>query len=102
MLDGVQAGERSWDAGRPVDLAATLGPLFRGTGDPAHRRDPDGRFWWAALTPDGPGALSLAAASPSVVQAQAWGPGTTWLLDRVPTLLGADDDWSGLDVSAVP
>jgi hypothetical protein len=85
-----------------VDLAATLGPLFRGTGDPAHRRDADGRFWWAALTPDGAGTLTLAAAAPGVVHAQAWGPGAGWLLERVPTLLGEGDDWSGLDVSAVP
>lgn len=94
------AAERTWDAGRPVDLAATLGPLHRGAGDPAHRRDAQGRFWWAALTPAGEGTLALTAAS-GVVRAQAWGPGAGWLLDRVPTLLGADDDWSGLDVSDV-
>jgi endonuclease III len=92
--------QRIWDAGRPVDLAATLGPLRRGTGDPAHRFDPSGRFWWACLTPDGPGTLAVAAAGP-VVTGQAWGAGASWLLDRLPTLLGAGDDWGGLDVSSV-
>ena len=93
--------ERIWDAGRPVDLRDTLGPLRRGTGDPAHRIGADGRFWWACTTPDGAGTIALRAAG-SVVTAQAWGGGAGWLLDRVPTLLGADDDWSTLDVSSVP
>lgn len=93
--------EREWDAGRPVDVRATLGPLRRGTGDPAHRLDAAGRFWWACDTPSGPGTLALHAAGP-LVSAQAWGAGAAWLLDRVPVLLGDGDDWSGLDVSAVP
>jgi 3-methyladenine DNA glycosylase/8-oxoguanine DNA glycosylase len=92
--------ERSWDAGRPIDLRATLGPLARGTHDPAHRFDPACRFWMAAATPDGPGTLCVQA-SGQVARAQAWGTGAGWLLDRLPTLLGAEDDWSGLDVSAV-
>jgi 3-methyladenine DNA glycosylase/8-oxoguanine DNA glycosylase len=97
----VQAAERTWDAGRPVDLAATLGPLFRGSADPAHRRDAAGRFWWAALTPAGPGTLALTA-DRGVVQARAWGAGADWLLDRIPALLGDGDDWSDLDLSGVP
>jgi 3-methyladenine DNA glycosylase/8-oxoguanine DNA glycosylase len=93
--------ERIWDARRPVDLLATLGPLRRGTGDPAHRVDDAGRFWWACRTPDGPGTLALHAAGP-IVTGRAWGAGATWLLDRLPALLGARDDWAGLDVSRVP
>jgi endonuclease III len=92
---------RVWQAGRPVDLGATLGPLRRGTGDPAHRFDPSGRFWWAARTPAGAGTIAIAAAGPEVT-AEAWGPGGDWLLDRVPALLGDGDDWSGLDVADVP
>ncbi len=89
-----------WDADRPVDLRATLMPLVRGTGDPAHRFV-DGRFWWAASTPAGDGTLSLGARG-TVVSASAWGDGAEWLLDRVPTLLGVDDDWTGVDVAAHP
>jgi 3-methyladenine DNA glycosylase/8-oxoguanine DNA glycosylase len=95
------SAERLWDAGRPVDLRSTLGPLRRGTGDPAHRIGADGRFWWACLTPDGAGTIALQTAG-SRVTAQAWGAGAGWLLDRVPTLLGVADDWAGLDVSAMP
>jgi len=89
--------ERVWDAGRPVDLHATLSGLRRGTGDPSHRLDASG-FWWACATPDGDGTLSVRARGP-VVSAAAWGPGAAWLLDRVPALLGAEDDWSALEVS---
>jgi 3-methyladenine DNA glycosylase/8-oxoguanine DNA glycosylase len=93
--------QRVWQAGRPVDVAATLAPLRRGAGDPAHRVDGAGRFWWACATPDGAGTIAVAAAG-SRVSAQVWGPGGGWLLDRLPHLLGATDDWSGLDVSSVP
>lgn len=90
--------ERIWDAKRPVDLHATLIGLRRGTGDPAHRVDPTGGFWKACATPAGYGTLSLRARG-SVVTATAWGAGAGWLLDRVPALLGASDDWSALDVA---
>ena len=89
-----------WDAGRPVDLRATLMPLVRGTGDPAHRFV-DGRFWWAVATPDGPATVSLGVRG-SAVAAAGWGRGGAWVLDRLPTLLGADDDWTGVDLAAYP
>jgi endonuclease III len=102
MSDGADpARERVWDAGRPVDLTATLGPLRRGAGDPAHRVDAAGRYWWACATPDGDGTLALTATR-GVVDAQAWGLGAAWLLDRIPALLGAGDDWSGLRLDIVP
>ena len=91
---------REWDAGRPVDLRATLMPLVRGNGDPAHRFV-DGRFWWATATPCGAGTLALSARGP-VVSASAWGDGADWLLDRVPRCWATADDWSGLDVTAYP
>ncbi len=93
--------ERSWDAGRPVNLSATLRPLQRGVGDPAHRVDGSGAFWWACDTPDGAGTLALTAAR-GTVSATAWGDGAAWLIDRVPTLVGAGDDWSALDLTDLP
>ena len=36
------------------------------------------------------------------VRASAWGAGADWMLERVPTLLGAADDWGSLDVRAYP
>jgi 3-methyladenine DNA glycosylase/8-oxoguanine DNA glycosylase len=93
--------DRVWDAGRPVDVAATLGLLRRGTADPAHLLDAAGVFWWACATPDGDGTLALRALR-GVVTARAWGPGAEWLLDRVPALLGDGDDWSALDLGGQP
>jgi endonuclease III len=92
--------QRRWQAGRPVDLVSTLGPLVRGPGDPAHRFAADG-FWWACTTPAGPGTLRLAAHA-GVVDATAWGAGAAWLLDHVPALLGERDDWAQLDLGAQP
>lgn len=94
-------GHSEWRAGRAVDVAGTLGPLVRGTGDPSHQVDSDGTFWWACRTPEGAGTLALRAVAGGV-RASAWGPGAGWLLDGVPQLLGADDDWSELDCSAHP
>ena len=96
------ARERVWQPGRPVDVGATLGALRRGTGDPAHRVSAAGEYWWAAGTPDGDGTLairSLPGPGGSTVTARAWGPGAAWLLDRLPALLGAADDWSTLDLT---
>jgi 3-methyladenine DNA glycosylase/8-oxoguanine DNA glycosylase len=91
---------RRWAPGRPVDLRRTLGPLRRGSGDPAYRVD-DGGIWRASRTPDGPGTLRLRLVDGDV-EAEGWGPGAGWLLDRMPVLLGADDDWTGLDLRAYP
>jgi endonuclease III len=92
---------RVWDAGRPVDVAATLAPLCRGTGDPAHRFDDAGRFWWCCRTPEGAGTLTVSGTN-GLVSAAAWGDGADWLLAQLPALLGDGDDWTGLDLSAAP
>ena len=96
-----EAIESDWRPGRPVDVRTTLGSLRRGTGDPAHRVDQDGTFWWAAATPLGPGTLALRSIRDGV-RASAWGDGAAWLVDGVPELLGANDDWSTLDLSRHP
>ncbi|AJF65495.1 DNA-3-methyladenine glycosylase family protein [Streptomyces vietnamensis] len=70
-----------------LDLGLTLGPLRRGPADPTFRVTPDGSVWRASRTPDGPGTLRIGAG-----EAEAWGPGGDWLLDRLPALLGAEDD----------
>ena len=100
MHDG--GSGRRWAAGRPVDIGATLGPLRRGAGDPAHRLDAAGTFWRACGTPQGDGTLAVRLDGPGLVDARAWGHGADWLLDRLPALLGAGDDWSTLDVSGHP
>jgi 3-methyladenine DNA glycosylase/8-oxoguanine DNA glycosylase len=68
----------------------------RGPGDPTYRIDPDGTVWRGIRTPDGAVTLRLAERSrDGEVHAAAWGQGAEWVLDRLPTMLGADDDPRG-------
>ncbi|MBO0651702.1 DNA-3-methyladenine glycosylase 2 family protein [Streptomyces triculaminicus] len=87
---------RTWapPGGGPYDLERTLCVLARGPGDPAYRVAPDGSLWRASRTPQGPGTLRLTYDG-GTVHGEAWGPGADWLLDRLPTLLGASDDPTG-------
>jgi 3-methyladenine DNA glycosylase/8-oxoguanine DNA glycosylase len=71
--------ETAWRPAWAVDVRATLGPLFRGAGDPAHRID-DAALWRVVA---------------GEVRATAWGPGAEWTLAGIPELLGARDDPSG-------
>jgi len=83
---------RVWSPGRPLDLRATLGPLTRGVGDPTCRLEGGTSAWRTARTPDGPGLQRLDVRPPTgEVTARAWGPGSAWLLDTLPDLLGAAD-----------
>ncbi|MEH0108396.1 3-methyladenine DNA glycosylase [Tersicoccus sp. MR15.9] len=94
------------------DLRASLGILQHGVQDPSMQLDP-GRgagCWMAFTTASGPASLRLdartatganaagAGEGPTVlVQARAFGPGAADALAAVPALLGAHDDWAGLD-----
>lgn len=90
------AAERVLRPTRPLDLAATLGPLRRGAHDPAVRRTPDGSWWWATATAAGPGLLLLTPVpGAGELRARAWGPGAEAVLERVPDLVGEGDDASG-------
>jgi 3-methyladenine DNA glycosylase/8-oxoguanine DNA glycosylase len=68
----------------------------RGGGDPTFQPD-RGHGWWLGLpTPEGPATLRLVQrADLAEVHASAWGPGASWALDTVPSLLGEGDDDSG-------
>ena len=88
---------RTWRPGFPLDLAAVLSPLRRGAGDPTTRTGQDGAFWRASRTPAGLGTIRITTQpAEGTVHATAWGPAADWLLDRLPALLGADDDPAGL------
>ena len=66
--------------------------LRRGPYDPCYRIE-GGAVWRATRTPDGPATLHITtAAAGREVCAEAWGTGGQWALDRLPALLGADDD----------
>lgn len=91
----------TWTPGYPVDPHRTLLPLRRGAGDPTLRIDGTG-IWRTSLTPQGPATLRLIVESRGSVIATAWGAGADWAVGQVPELLGAGDDWSGLDSSSHP
>lgn len=79
----------------PLDLVATLGPLYRGPRDPTMRLA-SRSVVRAANTPGGPGAIVLDVEGGGV-SARAWGPGARWLVDHAPGFLGLDDDPTGFD-----
>jgi 3-methyladenine DNA glycosylase/8-oxoguanine DNA glycosylase len=74
------------------DLTMSVSALRRGAGDPTFRRTPDGWLWLGCRTPAGdPGTLRLRRTTTESVDAEAWGPGTAWLLKTLPDLLGLGD-----------
>ena len=106
MTVATQARVRTWSPGRPVDLGATLGPLRRGGGDPTFRYDASGGrtggLWRTTRTPEGTATLHLAVrAADAEVVGRAWGAGAGWVLDGLPSLLGADDDTTGFDAAGL-
>jgi 3-methyladenine DNA glycosylase/8-oxoguanine DNA glycosylase len=69
------------------DLHRTVRTLGVGT------IDDDGAWWWAATTPDGSATIAVSGSSGGVV-GRAWGDGSDAMLDRLPRLVGATDDYS--------
>lgn len=74
--------------GRPLDLRRTLRPL--------HGRFGDDGWWMAARTPDGPGSLRVRRTREQVI-GEAWGDGGAWMLDRLDSIVGFDDEPSRFD-----
>lgn len=85
---------RSIPLSAPFDLRRTMAAL----GTPAYERVPitATEAWRATLTPAGPATVQLQLVSGSV-EAEAWGAGADWLLDRTPELIGVDDDLTTFD-----
>jgi 3-methyladenine DNA glycosylase/8-oxoguanine DNA glycosylase len=79
----------------PVDLARTLFPLRRGTGDPTTRIF-DKHAWRTMRSPAGAATLHLRADG-GRIHAEAWGPGAAWVLEMAPDLVGADDVGEGFE-----
>ncbi len=92
-------------------FAATLRGYRHGAGDPTTRLDVIGRgrtaaghFVRATYTPDGPGTLSIRWAPERPVEVDVWGPGGSWLAERVTDLLGGTDagaPWLAADAHPV-
>lgn len=67
----------------PLDLASTLWPALPARSGPAG-------VWRATRTPDGPASQHLWIEGDELC-AEAWGPGATWLSERVAGLVGPDE-----------
>ena len=87
---------RVWRPDWPCPVGAVLAHHRRGPADPTFRRTPDGAFWRGIRTPEGSTTLRiLPEPDLGTVTAEAWGSGAPWVLDRLPRMLGADDDPTG-------
>ena len=85
--------DRVWRSERPISLALALGTLRRGPRDPCTVVEGPNHWVRAMHTPRGAATLSLTARVGSGdVLAQAWGEGSAWVLERVPAMLGDEDD----------
>jgi 3-methyladenine DNA glycosylase/8-oxoguanine DNA glycosylase len=93
-----------------VDVGASLAWYRHGAGDPTTWLDrvgrgsnAAGRFVRATWTPDGPGTLRVRWSPHSPLDADAWGPGAGWLLQRVPEFVGDQDQGApDLELDAHP
>ena len=78
----------------PVSLAASIGGLGIGPGEPSIAIDgPDA--WYAARTPDG--AATARFSGTETITVEAWGPGAEWMIEHAPAICGAQDDPSDFD-----
>ena len=87
---------RTFRPGRPLQLGSVVSAFRRGGGDPTSWSDRVGTWVFAWRVPSGPVTLRLVD-RPALgeVEAQAWGEGAAWILDRLPHLLGEHDDDEG-------
>ncbi|GAB7067611.1 hypothetical protein JCM12141A_19000 [Mycolicibacterium hodleri] len=79
---------------RPASPSMTLSPQRRGPGDPCYQLV-DGAIWKTSLLPSGPVTARIVTSSRTTVDCEAWGAGAPEFLDRLPALLGVDDDATG-------
>lgn len=83
------------------DVSAILSVVRRGAGDPTYQVEAVGTgrvIWKGWRTPQGPVTVRLAtltdAGRPSAVRAWCWGSGAVWTAERLPRMLGGEDDAS--------
>ncbi|MEJ1154882.1 DNA-3-methyladenine glycosylase 2 family protein [Microbacterium marmarense] len=85
----------------PLDLRRTVLAQRHGAGDPTFCVTPS-VIWHASRTPEGIATLALRETSRGVIRAAAWGPGSAWALEQMPSLCGRDDDPSSFDAEQHP
>lgn len=64
---------------------------LRNTLRPAHGHFTDDGWWLPARTPHGPGSMKIHRTRENLI-GEAWGPGASWLLDRLEAIGGLEDD----------
>ncbi|HEX6331648.1 MAG TPA: DNA-3-methyladenine glycosylase 2 family protein [Actinomycetota bacterium] len=84
----------------PIDLALTLGPMWRGNGDPTMRVERR-LVERASRTPEGPVAARFVEVDGGI-EVEAWGPGASWLLEHAPSWCGALDAVDGFHPTPGP
>ena len=90
--------ERVWRPEWPCPVGTIASSLRHGGGDPTYRVDPDGTIWRGVRSPAGVATLRLTSQPDAgEVYGEAWGPGADWVLDRMPAMLGADDNPAGFE-----
>ncbi|WP_173008010.1 DNA-3-methyladenine glycosylase [Mycolicibacterium sp. P1-18] len=72
----------------------TLSPQRRGPGDPCYQLV-DGAIWKTSLLPSGPVTARIATTGRTTVECEAWGAGAAEFVERLPAMLGVDDDQTG-------
>ncbi|WAJ47512.1 DNA-3-methyladenine glycosylase 2 family protein [Mycobacterium sp. Aquia_216] len=77
-----------------VSFGHTLAPLRRGPRDPCFRLPGDGTIWRTSLLPSGPVTARITRAAADAAYCEAWGSGAQEFMERLPALIGADDDAS--------
>ena len=85
----------------PIDLLQSWSPLVAARHDPTIRVRAD-RAVRTGRTPEGPGTLLVERTGQRSFTVEAWGPGSGWMLEQAPGLLGADDTRCGFDPSGHP
>jgi len=94
---GSGSRERRWRPDWPCPAGQILLVHRHGGGDPTYRLS-GSTHWRGIRTPDGPATLRLQPrARLGEIEAEAWGSGAEWVLERLPALLGADDDLTGFE-----
>lgn len=78
----------------PAGLGLTLSPLRRGGTDPTFRTA-DGVIWRTSLMRTGGVTARLSSRQLNTVECEVWGDGAAEFLDRLPGLVGAEDDATG-------
>ncbi|MFL6061469.1 MAG: DNA-3-methyladenine glycosylase family protein [Marmoricola sp.] len=96
MEPSTRTATRTWTPDWPCPVGAVLGVHRRGAGDPTYARGRDGSHVRAFRTPQGAVTLQVQPLDRNgEILAEAWGSGSSWALEMLPAMLGAEDDVSG-------